>query len=800
MRANAVRGPARKHARILLAALPLLGLLALYAIARLLPPPDLTPSTRPSNLILDRQGRLLYEWVDPNGAQHRPIPLEQIAPECIQATIATEDSRFYRHPGVDPIAILRSLYLHWRYDLPLTGASTLTQQLVRIAHLPPEERYRRSLWRKLKEAWLAWRLERHLSKEEILTQYLNRAYYGNFAVGIEAAAHAYFGQPAATLDLAQCALLAGLPQAPAAWNPIAHPVEAKARQRIVLNRMLAEGYITPQERDRALAEPLAFAATPFPIAAPHFVAVVQALVEEQLGVEAVRAGGWVITTTLDLDLQQRAEAIVRAQLYRLNHDPQAPPNRRVTSAAVVVLDPTSGDVLALVGSPNYFDRPNAGAVNGALAPRQPGSAIKPFVYAAAFDPTHPQPWGPATLILDERTLFPAPDGTTYVPQNYDLKWHGLVPARVALAASFNVPAVKALQHAGVDRFLALADRLGMNTLARHPRPGLSLALGSGEVSLLELTAAYAALANGGHRVRPRWILALRRGEDSTLPPPTPPAEPSADPPALDPRVAYLITDILADRHARIPTFGLNSPLELDRPAAAKTGTTTDWRDAWTVGYTPARVVGVWVGNWDNTPMMHLTGGSAAAPIWHAVMTFAHRGLPHTPFPRPDGLKTVRVCVDTGLSADTGCPLVREDLAIAGVPYQRAEAAALARLTTATANTGTPPPPSTRSTPIPTPTVFALSALLSPEPGATYRLSPNLPPDEQAIPIEVRAPAGARVTFRVDGVPIAVREAPPYRAWWSLRVGEHTVLVEGVLPSGKRFQHRVRITVIEGPSG
>ncbi len=761
-------------------------LLVAYLVARFLPPPDLSLAPTPSNLILDRNGNLLYEWIDPNGAQHRPVPLAEIAPECVQATIATEDERFFRHPGVDPVAILRSVYRHLRYGQPLTGASTLTQQLVRISLLSPNERYRRSVWRKIKEAWLAWRIERHLSKEDILALYLNRAYYGNFAVGIEAAAHAYFGLSARDLDLAQCALLAGLPQAPAAWNPVAHPTEARARQRVVLDRMFAEGMITAAERRRALAEPLALASTPFPIEAPHFVAMVQTEVEAVLGVETVRAGGLVITTTLDVNLQRRAEEVVRGHLYRLNHDPQAPPNRRVTSAAVVVMNPHTGEVLALVGSPDYFDRPNAGAVNGALILRQPGSAIKPIVYVAAFDPLHPQPWAPPTLILDARTRFPTREGAPYVPQNYDLKWHGVVPARVALAASFNIPAVKALQHAGMDRFLALARRLGLESLAQTPRPGLALALGSGEVSLLELTRAYAAFANGGRRVPARLVLDVRRRDGQPVPWP----EPSPPVPALDPRVAYLITDILADRYARVPTFGLNSPLELDRPAAAKTGTTTDWRDAWTVGYTPDLVAGVWVGNWDNTPMMHLSGAAAAAPIWHAVMTFALRGKPRRSFFRPEGVVTVKVCVETGLPPTPECPTVYEEVIISGVDYLPAESAVVRARPRATATPGPPTPP-----PVAGQGTSASEIITSPDPMAEYRLLPTLSPEEQAIPLSANVPHGSRVTFLVDGTTVGERATPPYRIWWPLVVGEHRVEVRAILPNGDIMREEVTIRVV-----
>ncbi len=778
--------------------LGLLFLPGIYLIAYLLPPPELHFPVAPSNLILDRNGRLLYEWTDPQGAQMRPVALADIAPACIQATIATEDARFYAHWGVDPIAIFRSVYHHVVHGTPLTGASTLTQQLIRIAVLSPEERYERTLRRKMKEAWLAFRLERHLSKDDILTLYLNHAYYGHFAVGIEAAAHAYFDTSARNLDIAQCAMLAGLPQAPAVWDPTVHPQQAQQRQRLVLRRMYAEGMISEEEYTRSLAEPLAFAATPFPIQAPHFVMMVQNQLEEQFGEAAIRTGGWVITTTLDLDLQRQAEHMVNAHLYRLNHDPHAPPERRVTSAGVVVLDVDTGDVLALVGSPNYFDRTNAGAVNTTLALRQPGSAIKPIVYAAAFDPALPHPWAPPTLVLDGPTQF-ADTHQRYVPQNYDLKWHGIVTVREALAASYNVPAVKALDYVGLRRFLALCRDMGLHSLAEHPHPGLSLALGAGEVTLLDLTNAYAVFARGGIYVPPRFILSVSRHA---------PHKPfltayhgNRDPnsrPVLDARVAYLITDILSDRYARIPTFGLNTPLELERPAAVKTGTTTDWRDAWTLGYTPQRVTGVWVGNWDGTPMIHLSGLTGAAPIWHAVMNAAHKGMPIQPFAPPPGIQQIRVCPHPP-SQNTRCAHPFEDIVIAGTSYLRAEPSArsltLLSITPTTSPEKRPSPTPHLETDLKSKTSQAIHFLQSPEDGATYRLDKDIPAKEQKLPLEVQAPEGSRVDFYVDGRSLGSRKVQPFLIWWPLTEGHHTLYVQIHLPTGITVTETVEFTVV-----
>ncbi|HEY66213.1 MAG TPA: penicillin-binding protein, partial [Caldilineae bacterium] len=340
----------------------------------------------PSTHILDRHGRLLYEVIDPQGGKHTPVPLSAIPQACHQAVIATEDSRFYQHPGFDLRAIARAAWQDLRERRIVSGGSTITQQVVRNLLLPPQERGQRTLRRKLREAWLAWRLTRHYSKDEILALYLNQSYFGHFAYGIEAAAQAYFGKHVTELDLAECALLAGLLQSPAAYNPLEHPEAAAARQRVVLDLMVKDGYITPEEADLAAAEPLRFASSPFPIEAPHFVMYVQGLLEEMFGIERLRAGGLRVYTSLDLDLQRTAESVVRRRLREIQEDENASPELRMDSAALVALDPRTGEILAMVGSPDYFDARINGAVNGALALRQPGSAIKPITYAVAFDP------------------------------------------------------------------------------------------------------------------------------------------------------------------------------------------------------------------------------------------------------------------------------------------------------------------------------------------------------------------------------------------------------------------------------
>jgi membrane peptidoglycan carboxypeptidase len=692
----------------------------------LLAPAQAQPAPVPSILISDRQGRLLLEVIDPNGSKNVPLSLADIPLACQQATIATEDRRFYSHPGVDFLAILRAAWGNWTrvfFEDPSTaaysGASTLTQQLARNLYLPPEQRYERSLWRKLREAWLAWTLERQHSKDEILALYLNNTYYGHFATGIEAAAEAYFGVHARDLDLAQCSLLAGLPQNPAAYNPIEAPNAARGRQGVVLDLMARDGYITAEQATEALGERLAYAGTPFPIYAPHFVMWVQGQVEEIVGPDVVRQGGLRVTTTLDLDVQRRAEEIVRRRLAMLRPcaspndgsslcDPYADASRRVDNAALVALEPDTGAILAMVGSPDYFDVAISGAVNGALSARQPGSAIKPITYALALDPKRAgaegqSPWTAATLIADLRTVFPTREGRPYVPQNYDLAFHGPVTLRSALANSYNIPAVKALQYIGVDSLVEQASRMGIDWTSGAERPdltdpllapgaaawkldtgswnlqaepagqgasdevlestgavrtrmdaraigsasgyGLALTLGGGEVRLLDLTAAFGAFANGGVREQPYGIQRIETLDGETL------FSAESRPPAervVDERVAYLITDILSDVAARRPEFGAGNFLEIGRPAAAKTGTTTDWRDNWTIGYVPQVVAGVWVGNADNTPMRDVSGITGAGPIWHDFMSELLRDEPAKAFPVPDGLQQIEICADSGM--------------------------------------------------------------------------------------------------------------------------------------------------------
>jgi membrane peptidoglycan carboxypeptidase len=798
--------------------------------------------TGASSRILDREGRLLYEIADPHAGRHVPVPLEEIPLYCRQATVATEDANFYTNPGVDLRGILRAVWINLRGGEVLAGGSTITQQVARNLLLSPQERSQRTLLRKLRESILAWRIARTFSKDEVLALYLNEVYYGNLAYGMEAAARTYFGKSVRELSLAECALLAGLPQSPALYDPLTDPERARKRQRVVLGLMVEQGYITPEQAELAAQERLHFAATPFPIQAPHFVMYVWGWLEQRFGAEALYTEGLVVTTTLDLDLQRTAEEVIRRHLARLAQASEESGLREVNNAALVALDPQTGAILAMVGSPDYFNPDIDGAVNAALALRQPGSAIKPLTYAAAFTPYtdgqadvgatpavapgQGQTLGqgqapgqgqalplltPASVIMDVRTAFPTREGLPYVPLNYDHRFHGPVSAREALAQSLNVPAVRVLQMVGVDRLVALASDLGMTSFGTGERFGLALTLGGGEVRLLELTAAYAAFASGGRRVEPFGVLEVRdaRGHLRYRAPMAP------GPQVLDPRVAYLITDILSDERARAPAFGTGSVLNLSRPAAVKTGTSSDWRDNWTVGYVPQLVTGVWVGNADGRPMRDVSGVEGAGPIWHDFMERALRGQPVIPFAEPPGLERVRVCVPSGLLPTDLCPRTREELFIAGTAptepdnwYRRFR---IDRATGLPAGPDTPPerveervyivPPAevwewARANGWPLPPEAALRSTASstsgelpglplvithPDNGTIYRISPVVPGAYQAIRVAVRPADGVRVaevTLYVDDQPLATFTAPPYEVLWTLEVGEHTFQAVG----------------------
>jgi 1A family penicillin-binding protein len=782
--------------------------------------------------LLDRHGNLLYEVPDPFSGHQQPLPLDEIPLALQQATIAIEDRTFYQNSGIDPRGILRAAWHNLTAGEITAGGSTITQQLARNFLLDPQQAQQRTLHRKLRETVLAVKLTTTLSKQEVLALYLNQTYYGGLSYGVEAAARHFFGKPARDLGLAECALLAGLPQAPSAYNPFTHAEQAKARQHAVLAAMVRENFITPERAVLAREEPLQFATDAPPLRAPHFVIYVLDQLASEVGSEALARGGLTITTTLDLALQEAARSSLQNHLARLAETYRDEPDHQVRNGAVIVLEPQRGDILAMVGSPDFANATIQGQVNATLAPRQPGSAIKPLTYAAALQ----RGWTAATTIVDEPTSFPTRENIPYTPENYDQQYQGAITLREALATSSNVAAVKTLHAIGVPALLHLAEQLGISTLhEKSGRYGLALTLGGGEVTLLELSAAYAAFANGGMRTVPQAVWGMENGEwrmenargrtavrgqgsgvngrEST--------EPAR---VLSREVAFLISDILSDRYARMHAFGLASVLDVDRPAAVKTGTTTDWRDNWTIGYTPDRVVGVWVGNADGAVMHDITGISGAGPIWHEVMLAAHRGLPPRTFVPPAGIIEREICS----TAPAETPLA--ECSMTRMEYFRASEVrgngnGECRMENGECRTGVrgkgngecrmenaecrtvvrgqgsgfgvregenQVPLSTPHSPLPT------VELLSPADGSRYTLSKAVPAEHQRVVIAARASGDiASLSLLLDGEVLASFNAPPYRAFWQLTPGEHTAWVEATDSSGKVVRSRVVEFVVEG---
>jgi penicillin-binding protein 1C len=774
----------------------------------------------PSVRITDRHGRILYEVLGQEGGRHAVVPLETIPLSLRQATIATEDRGFYDNPGVELAGIARALWINLTARLrdqqtdTLVGGSTITQQVARNLLLSPEERGQRSLYRKLREGVLAWQLTRTFSKDEILALYLNQTYYGGLTYGVEAASQTFFGKPVSQLDLAESALLAGLPQAPSLYNPYTDPTTAKKRQQVVLGLMEKAGFIDEQQRDLAEREPLIFASTPYPIQAPHFVMMVRAALDSMFTPDQIyEHGGLVVRTTLDLDWQGHAESAVERHLADLQTG-EAGLGHNVSNAALVALDPHTHEILALVGSPDYFDALSGGAINMAIAPRQPGSALKPILYAAAMDPARASqgsqpapPWTAATMLLDVSTSFMTQDGKAYTPANYDRDVHGPVLLREALASSLNIPAVITLDHIGMAGLFEQASALGITTLHDPQEYDLSLALGGGAVRLIELTAAYGAFANGGFRVTPVSILDVHDMRGSVLYS----APPVAYKRVLDMRVAWLISDILSDNDARRIGFGPHSTLRIDRPSAVKTGTTSNFHDNWTVGYTPDLVVGVWVGNTSYEPMRDVNGLTGAAPIWHQFIRTVLTGSPPQAFIQPEGMVQEQVCFLSGLLPTPTCPYRRWEWFIEGTqPMQPDHVYQEVEIDTATghlANANTPPGRRYTTTVLDLPPeasawariegLTLLSDLLaesgisasdpglriiSPTHGSVYRLSPGMDADSQRIPFEVVSDTPLdEVSLWIDGTLLASFKEGQYRYWWSLIAGNHEVWAEGLTP-------------------
>ena len=613
-------------------------------VSRNLPDPnEVQRKSGYSTVILDREGEeVLFDlYIDEN---RKFTPIEEVPEYLKQATVAVEDKDFYEHKGFDLMGMTRGI-LRLFTTGRAQGGSTLTQQLVKNALLSNE----RTVVRKIKEFVLAVRIESRFSKDEILQMYFNETPYGGTAWGVAAAAEMYFDKEVSELNLVECVVLAGLPQSPTRYSPYGRNPEAYiTRSTIVARRMREDGYIS-KEVEAEILEMLPeteFQVLGTSIHAGHFVMHVRSLLEEMYGSEMLDQGGWKIITTLDWDLQAEAEEIVAKEIAKVND------SLHITNGASVIVDTNSGEVLSMVGSKGFFDEDIDGEVNVVTRLRQPGSSIKPLVYATAFD----EGYTPSYVLMDTVTEFPGKDeNTPYEPKNYDGEEHGLLHLRDALASSINVPAVKLLALVGVKDVLTQGYKMGMGSLEptreNLSRLGLSMALGGGEIRLLDMATAYSAFANGGSKVEPVFILKIEDPDGEVVYE----YKPVKQEKVLDERVAFLINHILSDNNARLITFGVNSYLNMgDRAVAVKTGTTNDMRDNWTIGWTRDRIVGVWVGNNDNSPMKGVASGvSGASPIWRKEMLEVLAKTPDRPWEIPNGVEQVELDKVSGYPAHDG---------------------------------------------------------------------------------------------------------------------------------------------------
>jgi len=694
----------------------------------------------------------LREILSDEGGRCRWVSLGEISPHVIRAVIAAEDKRFPFHGGLDPYALARAVVQLFGRGRVVSGASTITQQLVRNLY-----RFPRTVPSKIAEAWLAVRLEHTLSKEEILIQYLNRIAYGRQAYGIEAAARFYFDKPATDLSLAEASYLTSLPRAPGRVRLTREePIRSDGRKS-VLRRMARLGMISSETMERALLEPLQPAAASRNFRAPHFVEFALAGLSDE-----DRTGAAEIRTTLDFPLQSKAEALFAVHLRTLE-------KKGLTNGAAVVLENDSGAVRVMVGSRDYDDEVHDGQVNGALALRQPGSTLKPLTYALALE----NGLTAATLIDDAPTEFASLTGT-FAPDNYDRRFHGPIRLRSALASSYNVPAVTVLDLLGPERLYRRLKDMGFRSLQKEAEYyGIGLTLGNGEVTLLELARAYAALARGGIYLEERAIESVL-GKNGRLQTRAPAPSPIR---IFSPAASFIITDILADRDARIPTFGYRGPLYLPFPAAVKTGTSKDFRDNWTVGYTPRYTVAVWVGNFDGAPMHNVSGVTGAGPLFRDLMLLLEAPNPEASFPEPPGIVRMKVCPLSGERPSSACPSAITEIFEAGtepqgvcsLPHRPAPERSAIRVA------GRP---------------RASIEVEFPRDGDVFKIDSILRSEFQSLTLRANIetlPVPGTVEWIVNGVRVA-EVGPPFRWTWNLRPGSYTIKVRIVL-AGKPVESR-----------
>jgi penicillin-binding protein 1C len=747
-----------------------------------LPPDLLAPERRVSTDVVDRHGVSLQEALSADGTRSRPLTADDLPPNLVAATLAAEDRRFFGHLGVDPLAIARAMWHNVRARRMVEGGSTITQQTVKQLIARP-----RTARGKLREVLLALRLEHALSKREILALYLTVAPYGNQIVGAEAASRAYFGCAARDLTPAQAAFLAGLPQRPSAFNPWRGPA-AFRRQRQVLEMMAAQGAIDAHALAVARAERLRLTREPRRFLAPHFVERVRA---------EVPGRPRRIETTLDAELQRRVRGIVEMHRARLL-------THGAHNVAIAVMDNASGEWLAWEGSGDYEDQDHGGSIDGVVSPRQPGSALKPFTYALAFE----RDFTPASVLPDVPAHFEtAREGVLYSPRNYDGVFRGPLRARAALAGSENVPAVWLLAQTGVPELLRLLRGAGFGTLEKTADYyGYALTMGDAEVRLADVVAAYAALARGGVYRTPRMVRGALDAKGASLAP-----REQEERRIVAPETAFWVADVLADGAARAYIFGRGGSLEFPFRVAAKTGTSQAYHDNWTIGFTRDVTVGVWVGNFDRAPLQSASGVVGAAPIFHDVMMAAQEHVSgrmpgetdETLQGAPAGLSSHPICLLSGLRASDDCPTVgpewlRDSRLPARCTWHRSAGGRAAVVWPARYRAwaraqglldARSEAEARRADPRRAPPVRAALRIVSPPPGSTYLRDPTLRAEFQTLPLRAETSAAVPLSWEVDGRAVGTASSEAALSW-PLRPGAHVVAVTD--PRGRRAEAAILV--------
>ncbi|HPZ08820.1 MAG TPA: penicillin-binding protein 1C [Candidatus Eremiobacteraeota bacterium] len=778
------------------------GFLLLFVVLLLLflliplPSISLYPEKIVSSRILDRDGNLLREILSSSSSSSCWAEIKNISPPMIDATVAGEDKRFYNHFGVDFIALLRAFFQNIREGHIVSGGSTITQQLAGLAYNIP----RRNLYYKVLEAIYAVKLDYKYKKEEILEFYLNRAPYGNQVYGIEAASILYFGKPSSQLSIAESAFLASIPRSPNLYDPYSNFEETKKEQHLILKRMYGTGRISDSQYKKALEEPLLVIPLEESFLAPHFCDFIQ----KELELKGIK-GLSQIKTTLDLHLQREVEKILKTTISRLK-------DKGVTNGSALIVDNKTGDILVMVGSVDFWDK--EGQVNACNALRQPGSTLKPFTYGIALE----HGFTASDLIPDLETRISTRKGI-YIPRNYDNKFHGPVRLRTALACSYNIPAIEMVEKIGVDTLLDRLHKAGFSSLKKDTDYyGVGLTLGNGEITLLELVRAYRLFPLSGEVKDLNFIRDLRDEKYNKI---YFPSE-KIDKRVFSPEVSFIITDILSDNKARIPAFGESNFLSFPFPCAAKTGTSRNFRDNWTVGYTPKYTVGVWIGNFNSDPMEEVSGITGTGPLFRDIIYLLLKEKKDMGgnFEVPKDIIALSVCTCSGEKPQSLCPNKIREYFLPGTAPEKIcnvhRSLELDRRTGLTASSDCPkeyrfkkvyeiypplyydwmeknglkPPDEIFDLLLNPSSAITCPAVTFPGKGDVFKMDPVLRPEYQILHMKAIVPEGIKeITWIIDGN-ISGKTGNPFVFKWQLKLGTHTVQVKGMGKSSEKVKFTV----------